>query len=174
MIRFPHFNRCPLSPGGLFLGLLLLLPSACDRGPQTLPGQVLGDWKTDNPRYRDRFLKLEPEQVTFGVGGVATDQSEHVERVRMTPIDKPTNFVIGLRGQDGGSDSIILLFSSDNGGELRLKNQPTIVWRRKSTPTRIVPSATSRRATTVIDRKDRQHRTIYRIDCIREDLCRSY
>ena len=56
----------------------------CSRGETTLPGQVLGLWKTSEPRYASRFLKLESRNLTVGMGGgrQATYQITRVERAQ--------------------------------------------------------------------------------------------
>jgi hypothetical protein len=138
-----------------------------------LPGQVVGEWNTDDARYQGRFLRLETDRITFGLGGVAPDNSEHIERVSMAPTNNPTDYVIRLRAGDGTPDSIVLQFTPDNGGELRIKNQPKVVWKRKNEPSRTLPGNVPQR---VILRSDGtyEHQTIYKIDCLRPDVCRSY
>jgi hypothetical protein len=175
MIGFPSHNERawtwwqPLLP----LLLLLLLAGCASRGPQTLPGQIIGEWKTDAARYNGRFLRLETDRITFGLGGVAPDRSEHIEGVSMAPAGNPTDYVIRWRAADGTTDSIVLQFTPENSGELRMKNQSNVVWRRKSEPIRTPPGDAPQR---VILRSDGtvEHRTMYRIDCLRPGVCRSY
>src|ERR1017187_5131159 len=141
MIGFPSQNEpvWALRPTLLLFPLLLLL-TGCDwRGPQTLPGQMVGEWRTDEPRYHGRFIKLETDRITFGLGGGAPDKTEHVERVRMAPSDNPRDYTIRLKEGDGTPDSIVLQFTAQNGGELRLKSQPKIIWKRKREPARSQP-----------------------------------
>ncbi len=158
----------------LLLPLLLLL-AGCDwRGPKTLPGQMVGEWRTDEPRYQGRFLRLETDRITFGLGGVAPDKAEQVERVRMTPRDNPTEYAIHVKSADGTTDSIALQFTTQNGGELRIKSQPKVVWKRKNEPSRTVPTITPRRQTPLPDTPHGEHKIIYTIDCLRPKLCRSH
>src|SRR5437016_7882758 len=100
----------------LLMPLLLLLVGCAWRDPKTLPGQMVGEWRTDEPRYNGRFLRLEADRITFGLGGVAPDKAEHVERVRMTPRDNPTEYTVHLTSTDGTTDSIALQFTTQNGG----------------------------------------------------------
>lgn len=176
MIGFPsHRELGGPSRQTLLLLLLLLLLAGCDwRRPQTLPGQVVGEWRTDEPRYKGRFIRLETDQITFGLGGVAPDKSEHIERVRMAPTGKSTDYVIGMRAEDGTPDSIALQFTPENGGELRMKNQLKVVWRRKNQSTKTLPGETPQHKTVPPDGTYVEHRTIYKIDCIRPKVCRSY
>jgi hypothetical protein len=186
MIGFPsHTEPTWLVRPTLLLLPLLLLLSGCDRrGPQTLPVQMVGEWRTDEPRYHGRFLRLETDRITFGLGGVAPDKAEHVERVSMAPSDNPTDYTIRLKAGDGTADSIVLLFTPQNGGELRLKSQPKIVWKRKTEPAKKLPEETPQhetsqpeapqRETRPADRIYGEHVIIYKIDCLRPNVCRSY
>jgi hypothetical protein len=123
------------------LTMLLLMLAGCSEPPATiLPAQVLGEWQTDDARYRGRGMKLDSNRVIFGLGGVAADKAELVESVKMTPKDNPTDLLIQLRTADGTPDSLALQYTAANGGELRIKSQAKIVWRRGNAFTRAVPS----------------------------------
>jgi hypothetical protein len=158
----------------LLMPLLLLLAGCAWRDPKTLPGQMVGEWRTDEPRYNGRFLRLEADRITFGLGGVAPDKAEHVERVRMVPRDNPTEYTVHLTSTEGTTDSIALQFTAERGGELRIKSQPKVVWRRKSEPARTLPSVAPQRETQVMEGWHGEHKTIYTIDCLRPKVCRSY
>jgi hypothetical protein len=169
----------------LILPLLVLLVGCDWGGTQTLPGQMVGDWRTDEPRYLTRFIKLEADRVTFGLGGLGPDKVEHIEKVKMAPRDNPTDYTIRLTAGDGTPDSIVVQFTPQNGGELRLKNQPKIVWKRRSEPSRTPPPGqtpqpgtppqkTPPPETPPPDHVYGEHMTIYKIDCLKPDACRSY
>jgi hypothetical protein len=96
------------------------------------------------------------------------------ERVRMAPRENPTEYTIQLKAGDGRSDSIVLQFALENGGELRIKSQPKVVWRRKNGPSRTLPSAVPQRETPLPDPPHAEHKIIYTIDCLRPKVCRSY
>jgi hypothetical protein len=169
MTKFPSQNKLFwASRSTLLLAPLLLSLAGCDwGGTQTLPGQMVGEWRTDEPRYHGRFIKLEADRVTFGLGGLGPDKAEHIERIKMTPRDNPTD-----------------QFTPQNGGELRLKSQPTIVWKRKNEPARTPPRQTPQPETPQQktpqcetpppDHVYGEHMTVYKIDCLKPDVCRSY
>ena len=166
-------------PRLLLLPLLLLL-AGCDwRGPQVLPGQMVGEWRTDELRYHGRFLRLETDRITFGLGGMAPDKAEHIERVKMAPGNNVTEYTIRLKAVDGTPDLIVLQFNPQN-GELRLKNQPKMVWKRWTEPARTAPKATPpadrvsgerSKGAPPADYISGEHKTIYLIDCVRPKVC---
>jgi hypothetical protein len=175
MITLASSRRAAGTKALAVVALTLALLTGCTRQatePQMLPAQVLGEWRTNEPRYEGRFLKLDSDQVTIGLGGEAPDQREHIQTVSLTPPDSPTDYVIGLRTSDGAEDSIALQFSPRNGGELRLKSQPKILWRRQWTSEN--PDEMPRQSTRPSGRYI-GHQTIYKIDCIQPPtVCHSY
>ncbi len=162
----------------------MLMLAGCSKPPvQTLPSHILGDWQTDDARYRGRGLKLDANRVTFGLGGIAPDKPEQIENVTMTPPDNPTDFVIHLRTADGAPDSIALQFTPANGGEMRIKSQSKMVWKRKNDFSRPLPAPSEPgkpvptvKLHPVVVRTDgtQEHQTIYKIDCLRPGVCASY
>ncbi len=159
----------------LLVSFVLLLLAGCNwRDPQTLPEQLLGEWKTDDARYQGRFLKVETDQITFGLGGAAPNELEHIERVHMEPANNPTDYLIKLKKLDGAPDSVVLRFSPENGGELRLKNQPHVVWSRNKNPIQAQPARALLPAALPLGVLLGEPKTIYTIECIRPKVCHSY
>ena len=174
----------------LLLPLLLCL-AGCDQGTPTLPRQMAGTWRTNEAKYDGRFMKLDGDRITFGMGGTAPDKVELVERVNMTQKENnPADYTVKLKMADGSPDSIILQYSEQFGGELRLKSQPKIVWSRSIQPVKKQVVEAPAPATTpapasgslplpkheTITREQiyGEHMTIYRIDCIKPHVCKSY
>jgi hypothetical protein len=186
MIGFsPHHERrgTAWSAGVLVLPLLLWLAGCGVAKPKTLPEQITGEWRNDDARYHGRFMRLETDEITFGLGGVGPDEGERVESVSTTPGDYHTDYTIRLRKADGRSDSLFLQFSEQNSGELRLKNQSKIIWKRKGEEAQTTPQKTSRPRASLREIAEPEtltperifggHRTIYKIDCIRPKVCHS-
>lgn len=171
----------------LLLPLLLWL-AGCDQGTPTLPRQMAGTWRTSEAKYDGRFMKLDGDRITFGMGGTAPDKTELVERVSMTPRDHPTDYTVKLKMPDGTPDSIVLQFSEQFGGELRLKSQPRIVWSRTIQPVKkqvaeapapasapaSAPLSLPKHETITRERIYGEHMTIYKIDCLKPDACKSF
>jgi hypothetical protein len=176
MIRLPSHHEASRRSreAGLLLWLLFLLTGCSWRQPPTLPAQIVGEWRTQESRYQGRFIRLDNGQITFGLGGLAPDNTERIEKVRMTPRENPTDYVLTLRAADGTPDSIALHFSPENGGELRIKSQFTLVWRHppKGGPGKTLPSRAQ--AAAPLDGSRVEHKTIYKIDCLLPEHCHSY
>ncbi len=196
MIRLAAKNhRRKVWRSSFLLSLPLLLSLAgCDQSVPTLPRQVTGTWRTNEPKYDGRFMKLDGDKITFGMGGTGPDRTELVERVKMTPPDHPTDYEVKLKMADGSPDLITLQYVDQFGGELRLKSQPKILWSRTIMPGKKqvadtpAPAAAPKSApapgsaplpmpkvqTITREQIYGEHMTIYRIDCIKPNVCKSY
>ncbi|MGH7289270.1 MAG: hypothetical protein ACREI8_14760 [Myxococcota bacterium] len=51
----------------LSAALALVAALACAKG-DAVPAALIGRWTTDDPRYADRSLEIDLEQIRFGVG----------------------------------------------------------------------------------------------------------
>jgi hypothetical protein len=164
---------------GILIPLLLLWLAGC--GGQRLPGlpqQLVGEWRTTEVQHAGRSIRVETSSITFGMGGAGPDQMERVEVVRLTTLPEGEEYKINLRKPDGTPDTLNLDFTQQNGGELRLKNQPKVVWRtgKEPAPVRVAPlgSQTQQAPIATLPLNGTEHKTIYRVDCLRPDVCKSY
>jgi len=116
----------------LSISLLLLLAClGCSRdNPKILPEQLNGFWTTDNPRYQDRFLELARVYVLIGVGRRQAPSVQVVDKFEAVQAGKETMYTIYSTDLQGNSYQMALQFNPVNGGEIQLKNQPGIVWKR--------------------------------------------
>ncbi len=183
MSRFLRHRRHGVATPILLLLTLFLLACNRQKAPTTLPVQMAGEWRTDEARYHGRFIRLETSRVTFGLGSEAPDKTETVEDV-VTPKESPMDYNVRLKTDDGSPDMIMLQFTPANGGELRFKNQPRIVWKRKNDAVKTLPQPAPkpesprqeapRHETTLPDHVYGEHVTVYKIDCLKPSKCRSY
>jgi len=191
MSRFSISNgrRSGMRTLALLVSPLLLWLTGCNSDPvvQTLPRQMTGTYRTEEGKYQGRFMKLDGDKITFGLGGAGPDRTEIVQSVTMTPSDKPTDFTVKLKTAEGNPDSIILQFSEQT-GELKLKSQPKIIWSRRVVPgrtqvaqtpgTAAAPGTAPLPAPKVGNLTPQQiygeHMTIYKIDCLKPNACKSY
>jgi hypothetical protein len=111
--------------------LLLLACLGCSReNPMILPDQLNGFWTTDVPRYQDRFLEFDRVYVFIGVGRLQVPTLQMVDKVEAEPAGKETTYTIYSSDLEGNSYQMTLQFNPLNGGEIQLKSQRGIVWKR--------------------------------------------
>jgi len=111
--------------------LLLLVCLACSRdNPKVLPDKLVGFWTTDEPRYQDRFLELSKVYVFIGVGRRQVPSVQVVDRFEAVQAGKETKYTIYSTDLQGTAYQMTFQFSPVNGGEIQLKNQQGIVWKR--------------------------------------------
>jgi hypothetical protein len=122
----------PLTRKLLSIPLLLLLAClGCSRdNPKILPDQLNGFWVTDVPRYQDRFLEFDRVYVFIGVGSPQVPTLQMVDKVEAEPAGKETTYTIYSSDLQGNSYQMTLQFNPLNGGEIQLKSQRGIVWKR--------------------------------------------
>ncbi len=111
--------------------LLAILPSACGV-ERDLPAELYGVWRTDEPRYADRFIELAAGEIVFGTGG--GDSSQHaITSVEAEVTPAGTRYIIEYRASDDdASISFSFLAERRDGLALRLHNQPHFSWRRRA------------------------------------------
>jgi hypothetical protein len=116
----------------LSISLLLLLAClACSReNPKILPDKLVGFWTTDEPRYQDRFLEFDKVYVFIGVGRLQVPNVQVVDKVDAAQAGKETTYTIYSTDLQGAEYQMTFQFNPVNGGEIQLKNQRGIVWKR--------------------------------------------
>ena len=142
--------------------LLLLLPivcSGCDwNRSRFIPNDLVGVWRTEDPRYRDRSLELGKANAVIGTGA-DKPSIESVESVKIQSAGEETTYSIDCRSGDGTRHLLTLRFTPNAGGEIRLSHPQNVVWKRRP-DTGILPQR--HRALLV-------PRPLYEIDCIKRN-----
>jgi hypothetical protein len=146
--------------------LLLLLPIVCGgcdwNRSRFIPDDLVGVWKTDDPRYRDRSLELGKANAIMGTGSDKPN-IESVESVKIQKAGEQTTYSIACRTTDGTRHLLTLGFSPNGGGEIRLSHPHDVVWKRRP-GTAILPH----RPVLIVPRP------LYEIDCIRRNCSRDW
>ena len=162
----------------LLAWLLFGLTACTGQRLTALPPELLGTWKTSDTRYQGRFMNMAADQITFGMDTAGPDKLERVDSLRVLEAEGGQEYRIALRTTDGSPDLLTVEFNSDNGGELHLKSQPRIIWRTAKLPSaRPLPDLHSHdvlqdpMVPTLIFK---DHKIIYKIDCVRPGICKSY
>ena len=118
----------------VFLAMVLLLPSMGCKRSNMLPHDLDGVWTTNDPRYANAFLELSPAFVIVVTGPHNRASVQIIDRVRSEITGSGMLFSVQSTDvEDGTQQSMNLEFRSDNGGELRFRNQNQ-VWTRSSGP----------------------------------------
>ena len=103
---------------------------ACTKKPEpVLPDQIQGHWVTQSPGYENRYLQLERDFVLIGVNPDDTPSIQRVYRVDAEGNGRQMTYKIYSTGAESDY-TITLYFDPSNGGEIRVKNMPGILWKR--------------------------------------------
>jgi hypothetical protein len=105
--------------------------------PSYIPRDVRGLWKTDHPRYADRYLDISEAIFTVGQGD-RTLQVFFVQRVEQKALGAGQAYTLHYTSADHGDQAPSTLTfhvaSTANGRRLQLPNQKGINWYRETPP----------------------------------------
>jgi hypothetical protein len=109
---------------------LVILLVACERGVE-VPEYLKGVWVSDHERYKNCYLHITADSITFGQTGGTTD----IYGIRNISI-KTENQVQVLKiksvNQENIDSTTEFLFSPENGGMLKFKNKVDVPWYRQA------------------------------------------
>lgn len=98
----------------------------------TIPPELHGTWRTDEPRYASRRFELLADQVVFQVGDSAMNVERHVvSRVKRSKSARGSLYRVLYNGADG--ELYQFSFTFDN-QYIRFANQPDFAWSRSGPP----------------------------------------
>jgi hypothetical protein len=126
----------------IFLVLALTaLAAACwwywPTPPSYIPQNLWGVWRTDNPRYADRYLDISEAIFTIGQGDRRL-QVFFVQRVERMATGGRETYTLYYKAPDSTDEAPrTLAFEvgpQKDGRPLRLKNQKGITWYRETPP----------------------------------------
>jgi hypothetical protein len=114
------------------LAFILLLVLACGKADRNISEDLLGVWVTDHPQYRDRFLQLSADTITFGWG------AGEVASYAVTSIENEKNaagtlICVHYRDLEQNDYQVSFGHLADGDGQLWMKNQEKIIWLRDQT-----------------------------------------
>lgn len=113
---------------GLALAVLLSAGAAACSGDNSPPAEVLGTWMTEAPEYADRTFAITDTTLTLhqGEGRSVTHRIVAVQREAYSGW---TEFTFDY---DQAGSRLTFSFQYFEPGEIRLRNQEHMVWRRKN------------------------------------------
>ena len=97
-----------------------------------LPQEVLGHWETETPKYAGFSFELGEETVTFTDLNAENGIESNTIEKRTKELDNEANifYVVHYENEEGLELKFAFYYDPSGGGEIRLKNQKTIVWTR--------------------------------------------
>ena len=96
---------------------------------RTLPEELEGTWRCDDPRYEDRYFKLSPSTVALGIGNHRIF-IHSIVRFEQQKIDNRTLFTVYYHDQDGFEQKMAFYYDASGEGAIQFKNQPEFIWHK--------------------------------------------
>lgn len=112
------------------LAALMLLALSVGCNSTKLPEQLIGVWRTENVAYKGKFMKCDPKYVVLGIGDEKVVPRKVVE-ITSTVEGRETLYTLKTDEKDEGEYSFSFYYSADDGGTIRFKNQPQLVWHKR-------------------------------------------
>ena len=114
-----------------FAILILFFGVQCQKD-FTVPGELIGVWVTDDPKYVDHPFEIKKETLIFeqGMGYLDFDVFPIVG-LEQTDADGETLYIIYSVLPAGKKFEFSFYYAPAEGGVLRFKNQPEMKWTKK-------------------------------------------
>jgi hypothetical protein len=111
--------------------ILLTLCLGCTKTPK-VPAELNGTWRTEDARYQGKFLQFDESYITTGLGEDVLPKVELITHLEVRREGPGITCVIDARDQKGDTERLTVMYSSQNGGELRLSNPRQVLWKKDS------------------------------------------
>jgi hypothetical protein len=110
--------------------------SGCNaaREPGVVPPDLIGVWKTDDPRYIDRYFELTADTITVGTGENGKDPYAIHSVAKHLDMRGISYLVTYVNPVESVTDTLSFDYEPRDGGMIRLKSQRSIVWKRAPGP----------------------------------------
>jgi len=98
----------------------------------TVPEELIGVWVTKDPRYFNFPFEIKKNTVIFEQGlGYLDFDVYPIAGVKKTELEGQTLYIIYYTLPSGKKFEFSFYYSAANGGEIRFKNQPEMLWTKK-------------------------------------------
>jgi uncharacterized lipoprotein YehR (DUF1307 family) len=113
--------------------IYLIVLSACQCGRKTtVPGDLIGVWKTTAPTYADRFFEIKTDKVIFGTGEGKFDTYPITKiKTEKDREEQGTLYTICYKNIEGQEYKFSFYHDPANQGTIRFKNQTEMVWAKE-------------------------------------------
>jgi hypothetical protein len=95
-----------------------------------VPENLIGKWRTSEPRYQDRFFEITKETLIYGLGGDQTDVY-FISSMEESLEGNNRLYTINYENADGLKFTQSFYYHPENGGSIQLKHQEHIKWKRE-------------------------------------------
>ena len=95
------------------------------------PNELVGVWKSSAQKYADRFITIDTDTITFGIGG-GNVEIYTINKIKKTSVEGSILYTIYFEDGEGVWYKFAFYYSPKDGGEFRKKNQRQIVWKKQS------------------------------------------
>jgi hypothetical protein len=112
------------------LALVLYTSLAPERAGE-IPDEILGSWRTTDPRYAETVLDIGKTTLVFGTADSGST-SHTIERVEQEDLDLAQLYTVHYRDEGGLNELSFFYIPIDN--VIRFKNQRSLTWKRDSVP----------------------------------------
>jgi hypothetical protein len=98
--------------------------------PVVVPRELIGVWKTDNPRYLDRYFELTIDTITLAMGKDGKE-SYPVQKLEKHSDTQGISYALTYRNPvEDVADTLSFDYEPTAGGAIRFKNQQNLVWKK--------------------------------------------
>jgi len=120
-----------------FLFVVVCIGASCGwqgNKDQRIPVNLIGVWKTDQPRYADRPFEITKDALILEQGEGYYEFSVYpIVDVRTSNSGEKTDYVITYTGEKGLRYEFSFSYYPREGGVLELKNRQGFLWKRTTT-----------------------------------------
>ncbi|MCZ6479433.1 MAG: hypothetical protein V3U42_06750 [candidate division NC10 bacterium] len=116
----------------IFIAMVLLatIMGCQSQKDNPLPANLLGVWKTSEPKYADRFFELTKDAIIFGTGGDNVD-TYPIASIERTRDEEGLLYNIHYLNREGQQYTFSIYYDSTNHGVIRFKNQKHFTWTKE-------------------------------------------
>jgi hypothetical protein len=97
-----------------------------------VPAELNGTWRTEDARYQGKFLQFDGKYITTGLGEEQLPKVELITHLEVRHEGPGITCVIDARDQQGNTERLTVMYSPQDGGELRLSNPRQVLWKKDS------------------------------------------
>ncbi len=115
----------------LALLAVVLYKSLAPQRTEELPDEIVGSWRTTDPRYAETLLDIGRTTLVFGTAD-SSSTSHTIERVEQEDLELARLYTVHYRDEGGLNELSFFYIAIDS--VIRFRNQRSLVWRRDSVP----------------------------------------